>query len=105
MVRYFFCFIGTWVVCECESYLTVVLVFVLAHRIGTDVDPKYDHLLRFQGEEEDATLFSIGGLAAVFLVILYILMRLVLGKSHTIQIAVRRAQNYANFKQSKARTV
>ncbi|KAL3940255.1 MAG: hypothetical protein SGBAC_005171 [Bacillariaceae sp.] len=73
--------------------------------IGTDVDPKYDHLLRFQGEDEDATLFSIGGLTAVFLVILYILMRLVLGKSHTIQIAVRRAQNYANFKQSKARTV
>jgi len=73
--------------------------------IGTDVDPKYDHLLRFQGDEEDVTLISIYGLAAVFLVILYILVRLVLGKSHTIQIAVRRARNYANFKQSKARTV
>ncbi|CAJ1945778.1 unnamed protein product [Cylindrotheca closterium] len=73
--------------------------------IGTDVDPKYDRLLRFQGEEEDATLFTVYGLVAVFLVILYILVRLVLGKSHTIQIAVRRARNYANFKQSKARTV
>ena len=69
------------------------------------MDPKYDHLLRFEGQEEDVTLISIYGLGAVFLVILYVLVKLVLGKSHTIQIAVRRARNYANFKQSKARTV
>jgi uncharacterized membrane protein len=59
-------------------------------------------LLRFEEQESPWAVYIFGVLLCGFA---YLLTRLVRLNSYTINLTVLRAKQYANFKESKARTV
>jgi hypothetical protein len=71
-------------------------------RLGTDADPKYDQLLRFQEKESP---WAPVILCVLVCGILYVLVRLIVLHSRLIHLTVRRARQLANLKHTKLRTV
>jgi hypothetical protein len=72
------------------------LLLASSCRVGTDIDPKYDRLLRFEEEESPWAVYIFGVLVCG---VAYLLTRLVRLNSYTINLTVRRAKQYANLEE------